>query len=70
MRLMCDSPERDLCDVLVSFFNTIQFKLLKISKVVGGPENDTRKSLLANFDKLSLWRNLKSVITEAFLPCL
>ena len=27
---MGDSPERNLCDVLVSFFNTIHFKLLKI----------------------------------------
>ena len=25
-----DSPERDLCDILVSFFNVIYFKVLKI----------------------------------------
>ena len=34
---MGDSFEKDLCDVLVSFFNTIHFELLKIGRVVGGP---------------------------------
>ena len=27
---MGDCPERDFCDVLVRFFNTVHFKLLKI----------------------------------------
>ena len=42
MNHMDDSSERDFCDVLVSFFNTIHFKLLKIVRVVGGLASDTR----------------------------
>ena len=44
---MGDSPERDLCDVLVSIFNTIHFNMLKIGRVVGGPVNDTRKNSIS-----------------------
>ena len=38
---MCDSPERDLCRVLVSFFDTNHYKLVKIGRLVGGPASDT-----------------------------
>ena len=65
---MGDSPERKLCDVLVSFFNTIHFKLLNIATVVGGPTSDTRINLLTDSCKLNLKGSLKSVITEVFLP--
>ena len=53
---MGDSPERDVCDVLVSFFNTNHFKLLKIGKVVGGPVSNARKNFSTDSHKLNLWR--------------
>ena len=62
------SPERELCDVLVSFFNTTHFKLLEIGRVVSGLASDTRKNFLIYLiHKLYLWGSLKSVITEIFL---
>ena len=48
------SPERDLCDVLVSFFNNFHFKVLKISKVAGGPASDTTKHFLTDSHMLNL----------------
>ena len=66
---MGDCPARDLCDVLVSFFNVIHFKLLKNGRVVGRPACDTRRHFLTDSYKPNLWGSLKSVITEAFLPC-
>ena len=62
-----DFPKRNLCDVLVSFFNTIYFKLFKIGR---GPQVKPEKNFLIDSYKLNLWGSLKSVITEAFLPCL
>ena len=35
---MGDSPERDLCDVLVSFFNLKHFELLKMTECSMGPQ--------------------------------
>ena len=59
---MGDSPERDFCDVVVSFFNTIHFKLLKISRVIGEPVSDTRTNFLTDSPKLNLWASLTSDI--------
>ena len=67
---MGDSPERDIWNVLVSFFNTIYLKLLKNGRVVGGPASDTRKNFLTDSHKLNFRESLKSVITDAFLPYL
>ena len=48
MPQMGDFPERDLCDILVSFFNTVHFKLLKTDRVVSGPMSHTRKNFLTD----------------------
>ena len=61
-----DSSEGDLCDGLVSFFNIIHFKLLKIRRAVRRPASGTRKNFLIDLHELKLWESLKSVITEAF----
>ena len=67
---MGDSPVRDLCDILVSFFNTLHSELLKIGRAVVGPASNIRKNFLTGSHKLNLWGSLKSGITEAFLPFL
>ena len=58
---MDDSPERELCHVLLSFFNPIHLKLLNIGRVIGGATSDTRKNFLTDSHKLNLSGSLKYV---------